>query len=119
MRKRNKILIGIIVLGLVFTSLVFVQGFLPEPPQCETGTQAEIDATGCIIGADLSGAIFLIIGIPIVIFGSAGLAASLLLGRYDKKTHPGFSAGRLIGYSIIAIIIFSIISSIQFIIATQ
>jgi len=89
--KQNTVLLVIIVLGLLITAFSVIYYYLPIPRAAED--------------ADLGGAGFAIIGIPIFVLGIVGLILSLSSARFDKHKQTEFSSRRLLKLIILAAVI--------------
>jgi hypothetical protein len=77
--------LGIMVAGVI----IFVSSYLPlmNPPQCPNNyTQAQIDASGCVIGANIGAGLIWMFGIFVLLVGFLGIVATHLITLYKNKT---------------------------------
>lgn len=70
-----KILFGILVFGILTTAVPYIY----SPKQCPTDyTQQQVDASNCIIGADIGSGMIWLLGISSIIVAVLGLSLCLI-----------------------------------------
>jgi hypothetical protein len=84
--KTNKVLLALLLSGLLIMLLPFT---LLRGEQCPAGyTQAAIDASNCIIGANIGSGLLLIFGAYIALVALVTLGVSLASARF-RNLGPG------------------------------
>ncbi|MEK7594361.1 MAG: hypothetical protein AAB436_01840 [Patescibacteria group bacterium] len=106
--KQNKVLLGITILGLIIISFAFLYYAVPNfhiKPCSTDSAQQKFDAANCG-DADIGGVGFVLLGVPIFLFGLVALCISIAQDKFSKNQQTGFSFWRLlktIGLTIVAL----------------
>ncbi len=92
----RKTMVGIFIAG----SAIAIYPFINQPEQCTyESTQQQIDASGCIIGADIGSGVLFMLGVAIAILALYVFCLSLLWEKL-KRSSP---AKRFIVFTTVAI----------------
>jgi hypothetical protein len=106
--KINKLLLALLALGIT----IAVWPFLFEAEQCPLSyTQQQVDASGCIDGANIGAGLMFFLGIFIVIVVSCILTVSLLSRRF-RELKPRRKVWFIIGSFAVAYMLLNVLLSL-------